>query len=259
MQIKSIVHKFPQFSELEIYGLGDLHIGSKEYNSREFRRVIEKILEKENRYCVLCGDLLDNGIEGSKTSPYSQVIVPGDPQIEGVVEILKPLAGRVLGMTDGNHEQRTGKLVHVDIYGIIAYKLGILDLYRPGICPMIVRVGERKDHHTQPPIYSIGITHGAGAGTTLGAGLTKAEGFALANGFDALIVGHSHKPSSAPSLRFISDYNHGCMTSRIIRIMVVTGWLDYGGYPISKMYKPVAIKVNKLILSGEEYDMDVLG
>jgi hypothetical protein len=110
----------------------------------------------------------------------------------------------------------------------------------------------------QMPIYSIGITHGAGGGTTLGAGLTKAEQFALANGFDALIVGHSHKPSTAPSLRFISDYNHGCMTSRIIRIMVVTGWLNYGGYPISKMYKPVAIQINKMILSGDKYKIQVL-
>lgn len=162
-------------------------------------------------------------------------------------------------MTDGNHEQRTSKSVNVDIYKIIAEKLGVGELYRPGICPLMVHVGKRVCHNNQAPIYSIGVTHGAGAGTTLGAGLTKAEQFALANGFDALIVGHSHKPSSAPSLRFISDYNHSCMTSRMIRIMVVTGWLDYGGYPISKMYKPVAIKVNKLILSGEEFDMDVLG
>lgn len=71
MQIKSIVHKFPQFSELEIYGLGDLHIGSLEFNKREFKKVTEKILSKDNRFCVFSGDLLDNGIEGSKTSPYS--------------------------------------------------------------------------------------------------------------------------------------------------------------------------------------------
>jgi predicted phosphodiesterase len=260
MNIKAIVRRFPELGEIEVYGLGDLHIGSREFDKRAFKGIVQEILAKGNRYCVVLGDVVDNGLENSKTSPYSQLMTPHE-QMDDAQELLQPLADgkRILGWTDGNHEQRTSKLADVDISKLLAERLGVSDEYRPGLCPLMLFVGDRKNHHTQPPAYSVGITHGSSGGFTLGAGLTKAESFALANGFDVLVVGHSHKPSTAPSVRFYADYAHGCMTSKIIRIMVCTGWLEYGGYPISKMYKPVAIQPSKLILSGEKYDARVLG
>jgi predicted phosphodiesterase len=258
MHIKAIQWRFPQFSELEVYGLGDLHIGSREFDAAQFKRVVQEILDKDNRYCVILGDVVDNGLENSKTSPYTQLMTPHE-QRDVAVELLSPLKERILGWTDGNHEQRTSKYADVDISYLIADRVGVEGVYRAGICPLMLYVGERRNHRTQPPIYAVGVTHGSSGGYTLGAGLTKAESFALANGFDVIIVGHSHKPSTAPSLRFQTDYREGYMTSKIIRIMVCTGWLDYGGYPITKMYKPVAIKPSKLILSGTEYDVSVLG
>jgi hypothetical protein len=257
MQIKALQYRFSEEKEIEIYGLGDIHIGSAEFNRKAFEKVVSEILEKENRYCVVLGDVVDNGIEGSKTSPYSQKVGVGNEQIDMAEELLLPLADRILGWTDGNHEQRTSKAVNIDLSALIAERIGCSAVYRPGLCPIMISVGQRKNHHTQPPIYSLGITHGTGGGTTLGAGLTKAEKFALTNGFDALIVGHSHKPSDAPSVRYQADYIHGYMTSKVIRIMVCTGWLDYGGYPITKMYSPVAIMPNKMIFNGEEYRINV--
>jgi predicted phosphodiesterase len=258
MNIPCLTYHFPQFLELEIYGLGDLHIGSREFNKREFIKESAKILEKENRYCVILGDIIDNGLENSKTSPYSQMMSPHE-QMDEAIELLRPFKERILGWTDGNHEQRTSKAADVDLSYILADKIGVGQTYRSGICPIMAFVGERKNHHTQPPSYSIGVTHGAGGGTTLGAGLTKAERFALTNGFDALVVGHSHKPSNAPSMRFQANYHDRCMTGKQIRIMIVSGWLDYGGYPITKEYPPVAIQLSKLILSGTEYHIEVLG
>jgi predicted phosphodiesterase len=259
MRIKAIQRRFPQFQELEIYGLGDLHIGSREFNQRDFKEVVLEILEKENRYCVVLGDVVDNGLENSKTSPYSQVMTPHE-QRDCAVELLSPLKERILGWTDGNHEQRTSRYADVDVSYLIADRIGVEGVYRPGICPLMLYVGERKNHRSQPPNYSVGVTHGSSGGVTLGAGLTKAESFALANGFDIMVVGHSHKPSTAPSVRFYSDYREGYMVGKIIRIMVCTGWLDYGtgSYAVAKMYKPVAIKPNKLILSGLQYDVSVL-
>jgi len=255
--ISMISHKIRGFESIEIYPLADMHIGSRELNEAALKRTINEILDKPYRYVVLAGDLIDNGVKSSVTSGYDAMMQPAE-QRRYAAELIAPLKDRILCMISGNHEYRSRKDTDTDPIELIASKLDIEHLYRPDIAFIKLDLGDRTNHRERSPKYCIAVAHGTGGGVTLGAGLSKTEPFGLAMGVDLLITGHSHKPATAPTLRLECDMQKGVMVPREIRIMVATGWLDYGGYPTRKLYKPVAIRPNKAILSAVEHDIAVL-
>lgn len=257
MTIKMLSHKFREYQELEIYPIGDLHIGSREFQESQFQKLSRYIMEKENRYIVIVGDIVDNGIKSSVTSPYDAVMQPKE-QRELAAEILFPLITRVLCGTSGNHEYRSRKDCDTDPLELIMSKLNLEHLFQPDIAFLNIAVGDRKNHDQRPPKYSIAVTHGTGGGLRLGASLSKCEPFAISMGVDLLITGHSHKPATAPTMRFEADLSKGVMVERPIRILVSTGWLSYDGYPARKMYNPVAIAPNHAILNGTEHNISIV-
>jgi predicted phosphodiesterase len=255
--IRMICHKITEFPEVELYPISDLHIGSKEFDEAQFQKLSREILAQPNRYVMLAGDLVDNGIKSSVSSPYDAVMQPA-AQRQYAAEILQPLQSRILAMCSGNHEYRSRKDTDTDPAELIAERLGIVELFRPDIAFIKMDLGKRESGNIRSPKYCIALTHGAGGGMMLGAGLSKSEPFAQALGVDLLISGHSHKPATAPSTRFECDMAKGVMVSREIRVMVATGWLNWEGYPARKMMKPVTIRPNKAILSADRFDIAVL-
>lgn len=242
---------------IEIYPISDLHIGSREFNEPAFRQLVREILAEENRYVVLVGDLIDNGIKSSVTNVYDAVMSPKE-QREHAAELLFPLKGRILCAVSGNHEYRSRKETDTDPAELILSKLGLEELFRPDIAFLDINLGKRNDNNKRPPRYCVGVVHGSGGGMMLGAGLNKSEPFAIALGVDLLIVGHTHRPMTAPTIRLQPDAQKGLMVAREIRLLIATGWLDYGGYPTRKMLKPVVVRPNKAILADKSFDISVL-
>lgn len=255
--IKMISYKICEYPEVEIYPISDLHIGSKEFDEAQFQKLVREILDQPNRYVMIAGDIVDNGIKSSVSSPYDATMQPA-AQRQYAAEILQPLQKRILAMCSGNHEYRSRKDTDTDPAELIAERLGIVEVFRPDIAFIKIDLGNRTSGNIRNPKYCIGLTHGSGGGMMLGAGLSKSEPFAQALGVDLLISGHSHKPATAPSVRFECDMAKGVMVAREIRIMVATGWLEWAGYPARKMLKPVAIRPNKAILSADRFDIQVL-
>jgi len=64
------------FDSIELYPLNDLHLGSQLCNLAKFRQFIKMILEKENRYIVVVGDMLNNNIIGAVGSPFEDELTP---------------------------------------------------------------------------------------------------------------------------------------------------------------------------------------
>jgi len=255
--IRMICHKITDYPEIELYPISDLHVGSKEFDEAQFQKLSREIMAQPNRFVMMAGDLVDNGIKSSVSSPYDAVMQPA-AQRQYAAEILQPLQSRILAMCSGNHEYRSRKDTDTDPAELIAERLGIIELFRPDIAFVKIDLGTRASGNVRSPKYCIALTHGSGGGMLLGAGLSKSEPFAQALGVDLLISGHSHKPATAPSVRFECAMAKGVMVSREIRIMVATGWLEYAGYPARKMMKPVAIRPNKAILSADRFDIQVL-
>lgn len=245
------------YKTIEIWPISDMHVGSREFNEGQLAKVVRDIAAEPNRYVVLGGDLCDNATKSSVGDIYRATLSPRD-QPQYVADLLWQIKDRILCAVSGNHCWRTMKDVDLDPMAMVAAKLNIEHLYEPDIAFIKLVAGKRQNHTQRPPYYCIAVTHGSGGGALLGAGLNKAEPFAMAMGVDLLVTGHTHRPMTAPTLRYECDMGKGVMVPREVRIMVSTGYLDWSGYPARKMLKALPIRQNKAILDCTEHDIAVL-
>jgi predicted MPP superfamily phosphohydrolase len=254
--LKMICHKMDHPEGIELYGLSDLHVGSREFDEASFQKASRDILAAPNRYAVIVGDMIDNGIKSSVTSPYEANMQP-KAQRQYAADLLHPIKDRILGIVAGNHEYRSSKDADTDPAELIAAKLGLEDIYRDSLAYLLLRVGQRSNHTKTPPTYAICLMHGSSGGALLGAGLNKADQYAAIGGADLTILGHSHKPATAPASRWECDKSKGVMVQRNYGIMICTAWLTYGGYPARKGLRPLPIALNHVVLGGDEHSMYV--
>ena len=256
MTLPMIRHDLNHDNGIFIHGIADLHVGSQEFNEPQFQRLSREILSAPNHYIVLVGDLIDNALKTSVSDTYKATMSPRD-QRHYAVEILHPLKDRILAMVSGNHERRTAIAADFDPSEVIADDLGIHDRYREGMAFASIRIGERTSGSHRPPNYCVCITHGTSGGQLIGAGLNSADKLAMVNGADLTIFGHSHKPAVAPSARLECIHAQNRMVMRHYAIMVCTAWLDYGGYPMQKAYKPLPIAPNRAWLQANQFGMEL--
>ena len=222
-----IVHELPGRT-IRVWAVADVHIGAKECDLDGFQKFIEtKVLGDPDGYVVLCGDLLNNGIKDSLTSVYEETMPPS-AQVDKCVEILAPVAHKILGCVGGNHEHRTKKAVDVDIMHQVMTRIGVPDLYRPNMAFVRVNLvqGRVKDH------YALLLVHGKTAGKQ------KMLSYAI-EGVDAIVGAHLHQGSIQKNARIVLSRHN---TVRILPIvnMTATSWLQYGGYAARSLLLPGA-------------------
>ena len=67
IDLSLIVKKFGKDVEkLNIYPIGDLHIGSPQFSEEQFLRWRDLVLNDPNSAVVILGDMMDNGLKGVK-------------------------------------------------------------------------------------------------------------------------------------------------------------------------------------------------
>lgn len=224
-----IVHEIDPRT-VKVYVVGDVHVGAAECQLEAFERFLEAVGKDPDAYIVFVGDLANFAILGSKSDCYAELCTP-QAQMDYLVQALYPLAqdGRILGIINGNHEQRAVKATSIQPLYDVAVRLGIPEVFREDFAAIRIRMnggGKTKPHRT----YNLLAFHGASR--------YKVE--AMANnieGFDALLTGHSHAPQ-------VTRPVHICLTQQgtvdFREVVQITGcsWLDYGGYGARAMYKP---------------------
>ena len=248
---------FPGTEDIHIYVIGDVHCGSAEFAEAEFRAYIRHILSDPAGYCVLVGDLIDNGTKSSKTSVYEEVLTPCE-QIEEISLLLKPLAdaGRILCTVEGNHERRTRSDAGTDAGLQIADNLGIRNVYRRRLAVVQIRTGTESPSHSSRFCYYLAVTHGAGAGNSIKKELDYVNSF---EGADVLVTGHTHKPKVVPSVVKRIDRNKVKIEDAQKYAITCSSWLHYGGYGVEKMYSPTPSCVRQMItLGGKTRSIKVL-
>ena len=125
---------------IKVYAVADVHIGARECDLDGFEAFLHRIAKDKDAYIVLCGDLCNNGIAGSHSSVYEEVIMPGMAQVEKAVELLSPIKDRILGAVGGNHEARSRKAVDLDPMYAIMLMLGKGELYRTNFAMLRVNL-----------------------------------------------------------------------------------------------------------------------
>lgn len=256
---KLIEHVIDSDNDIQIIPLGDVHIGSSEFNAKAFKDCVNYILNTKDTYTILIGDLCDTALKNSKSDIYkSSMSIMEQQQL--AVKLLKPLAnaGKILGMTSGNHENRISREVGLDAMHMIAEALGIEDRYSPEIGFLKIKLNPNKKSHLNRPTYTLVYTHGVGGGTTYSF-LNRNTNFGMClDGADVLITGHTHKPAVIAPSKIRIDTVHNGISVQPFYCITTKSWLEYGGYAAEKMLLPSSDKGQVLILDGKEKNIKVV-
>ena len=252
-----IPYKFLDRKDVTVYPIADIHLGAAEHMESAWREFRTRILEEENAYITLGGDLLNNGVKSSVSNVYEETMRPRDAK-KLMVEMLMPLRDRILCGVSGNHENRTRKEVDQDIVYDVFCKLDIEDRYRENIAFVKLQFGKPRSKGETHPTYVLAVSHGAGGGALTGAAVNRGERFGyVLDGVDALILGHTHKPFITQPGKIKVDPHHNQVSVKPFKVISCSAWLDYGGYAARANLMPTTHMTQKLILAAREKKIKV--
>ena len=242
----------PEITAVNIIVLSDLHYGNPCCSVKHFQRTVDFIGDNENCYCFLNGDFLEAVTKLSKGDIHQQKITP-QGQRDDVIDILKPIADKVLGVTTGNHEQRIYNETGVDLTADIAKALNAP--YRPEGMLHKLSFGDGNSRHKGKPFVFWGyISHGYGGARTKSAKAIKVERMSTWIHADWYAQSHDHVVNIAPSVYLMPDNRgiidrDGFLSGRVrakremlIKTNAYLKWGDYaemGGFPPSDLTTPL--------------------
>lgn len=229
--------------ELEIVPVGDIHVGDEFYDEKMLKNLIAYVLEKENRYIILNGDMMDMALKTSVSDIYGATMSPAQ-QVQYVAKLFAPIKDRILACGTGNHSERVYKSTGIDVDYLLALELGIKERYSNNSFVIFLKVGES---HTSRPskikqqVYSIFVQHGRGGGRKMGAKVNRLVDMdnIVANA-DLYIMGHVHSPVNLPQSTFISDEQNMTISRHTGYYMIHNAFLSFGGYGLTYGFRPAS-------------------
>lgn len=227
-----IILKLPtEWPYVNLYFIGDKHIGSQQSRPDLFRRQVSMIESDPYGMAFICGDLLDFGVMGSKTVPYCQRLSPQEQKDE-VTEILEPITDKIGVIVPGNHENRGFKMIGINPLYDIACRLRIEDRYRENAAAVKVLVGALgTGGQPRQVMYGGVVSHGSS--------LTKHQKFTESwDGADFFVSGHTHRPGYKPEGKRRLDLIHEKVVRTGYKVIVVDPGMDDGGYALRDEYAP---------------------
>lgn len=254
--MKTIVCDLPtNIKTLELVCISDSHIGDPYANEQALMEQIRYVEDTPNCYAIINGDIMNNGIKSSKSDTYTEVMSPMEQMVKAVLT-LKPIANKVLAITQGNHERRTAKESGIDLGKVIATELGLFDKYSDGMAYIFLRFGEQSGHrkHRKVP-YTILVTHGNGGGKTVGAKANRLADLVSIADADIYLYGHTHQ-NMAFKEGFLRVDWHNNYLQMVDRLFVNSGaFLDWGGYAEQNQYRPSVIATPHIFMDGYKRKM----
>ena len=222
-----IQSKFESLSHLNIYPLGDVHIGSKEFYLELFKEWIEMVKNDPNGAVVIIGDMMNMGLRNSKSNVYEETLSPMD-QKELCYQLLRPIADKIIAGCSGNHEYRAVKEVGMNPLYDVFCRLRIEDRYRENACFIKLTVGKQGKN---PNTYGVVLTHGSSK--------NKDEKWTYSvDGCDCFISGHTHLGTHQPMGKIKMDLTHNRVKTVGYQHIVVLPFQRYGGYAARGKYMP---------------------
>lgn len=238
---KLITHKFEDSKNLNIYPLGDVHIGSKECDLELLKQWVDMVKNDPNGAVVIIGDMMNMGLRNSKSNVYEEVLSPME-QKELCYELLSPIADKILAGCSGNHEYRMVKEVGTNPLYDVFCRLRIEDRYRENACFLKVTVGKCGKN---PNTYGVVLTHGKSKKKDL-------DWTYSVDGCDLFLTGHTHIGTHQPCGKIRMDLTHEKVKVVGYQHIVAMPFQSYGGYAIRGMYTPNCLgQFQCVILDGE--------
>ena len=224
----TLIHStYENLEQLNIYPLGDVHIGSKEFDLELFNQWIEMVKNDPNGAVVIIGDMMNMGLRNSKSNVYEENLSPME-QKELCYELLLPIADKIIGGCSGNHEYRAVKEVGMNPLYDVFCRLRIEDRYRENACFIKLTVGKQGKN---PNTYGVVLTHGSSK--------SKEEKWNYGvDGCDCFISGHTHTATHQPFGKIRMDLTNNKVKTVGYQHVVVMPFQRYGGYAVRGKYMP---------------------
>lgn len=244
---------------IELYVISDSHYGDPFCSWKHVQRLLDYIAETKNAYIVLAGDLLDCRIKSSPGNIYEATANP-NKQKKFILNKLKPLKHKILGITTGNHEDRILREAHLDISQELAEELECP--YDPDGIFLKISFGSNNDRYKDRPyVYFTYHTHGWGSARTAGAQLMKVEREAEHIHASVITMSHDHTEMAMalnylmPDPRTHEDPETGFQIGKVKSFkkmpVKVGAFLKYGGYGRKRGFKPRPLTTPVIRLYGE--------
>lgn len=244
--MKSIRADYPtDWPRANIYTLADLHIGDPNCNESEVLARVKQAQEDPYGLVILNGDLMNTALRNSVSDVYGEVLSPMQ-QISYLVNMLRPIAGKIIGATAGNHENRVYRSDGIDVMRLVCRELGIEEKYAPEGVLVFLRFGTKanpqhvKEGRNPRQWYTIYATHGSGGGRKEGAKAIRVADMNAIVDADVFIHSHVHLGMIMKERYYRIDSSN-CVAKPVDKLFVCTGAaLDYGGYGQAQEYKPAS-------------------
>ena len=223
-----LIHsKFEGLDQLNIYPLGDVHIGSKECDMGLLKQWVEMVKNDPKGVVVIIVDMMNMGLKNSKSNVYEEVLNPMQ-QKEVCFELLNPIADKRNAGCSGTHEYRTVNEVGTNPLYDVFCRMRIEDRYRENVCFLKLTVGNVGKN---PNTYGVVLTHGKSKNKDL-------DWTYSVDGADVFISGHTHLGTHQPMGKIRMDLTHNKVKTVGYQHIVVMPFQSYGGYAVRNKYTP---------------------
>lgn len=229
-----------ELERIELYTFADEHIGDEHCDLDYLKQRIEYVINNDNAFCVLNGDLIDNATKTSIGDCYANVYNPME-QLNEAIKLFKPLAdkNKILAITHGNHEARTYRKEGIDLSYMLAVQLGLFERYSPTSAYIFLRFGKSRNNSNQSKqCYTIYMLHGSGGGRKEGAKAIRLADMSCIIDADVYIHSHTHLPMVMKQGFYRVDKSNSTVR-HVDKLFVNTASnLNYGGYGEAGEFKP---------------------
>jgi UDP-2,3-diacylglucosamine pyrophosphatase LpxH len=231
----------------EVLFIGDVHYGSPQCDKQRFLNMLD-YANKNRLYIFLMGDLLEMATRASIGAGIYEQEQTGMSQFEWMCDRLLPLAlkGLILGLHNGNHEDRVYQATGINVAKAMARQLSVP--YLADACWSRFQIGKQS--------YSIYSLHGRTGARFDGTALLAIERISTSFNADLVAMGHCHKAVSSSVV--IQRVENGSVKEYKKFLLITASYLKYdGGYaqtvglPISKLGSP------KVKFFADRHDLSV--
>lgn len=253
MEVISFEIPYSFKNPVKIHPFGDIHGGIKHCAEGKARAKVQEIKDDPCAYWIGMGD-------------YGEFITPSDPRWDigvvsdwlekdnisrslerWIIDLLKPIKNKCIGLLEGNHEDSIRIHNHDDVQKNICDGLGVANLGYTCIVRLIFKRRNSSETHIIKSVF----THGAGWATTKGTKMNRLEKFMnIYPTCRIAAVGHMHDKITL-ELPYLEATENNTIEERV-RVGAVTGsWFktyeqgvraSYGekkGYPPTTLGSPI--------------------
>jgi predicted phosphodiesterase len=247
--------------EWRLYPIGDIHLGNRACDEKMLQATVDRVAADDRALWIGLGDYADfigrsdRRFDVASLADWMQVVHLGDiakAQRERFVEYVAPIAGKCLGLIEGNHERAIHKYYERDVYAEIVSAIKDAGGFEPdddlafGYSGWLMLHFYRSDKRERGSIIRINLHHGFVGGKLAGAKALNMQRWLWTHEADLVIMGHSHNSGVQPEAvekvrgnRVMLENRLGCYAGT---------YMSGAGYAEEKGYLPLALTQPVILL-----------